>query len=256
MAKTKRKIVMRNRYKQSIGLCLIALILINWGCARSNIYLIEVDSYSANKRTANLKYILLPSDKDTSASDLKFQEYARYVHHALADEGFIKASSVDDADIVIFFAHGVGEPKEHVVTSSVPVYGRKGIKSSKTQGRVDVLGNTATYSEDTTYQRGGIGIIGYRSKKSRITTYKRFLMLEAYDLNMIRKTKTVKSLWRTEVTSSGASDDYRLVLPFLLKASRPYFGKSTGRKVKVTLSEDDEDVAKLRQLIPRNGGTP
>jgi hypothetical protein len=53
-------------------------------------------------------------------------------------------------------------------------------------------------------------------------------------------------LWKVVVTSEGPSSDLRSILPVLVAAAQPWFGKSSGRQVDVTLKPDGPEVQAIR----------
>ena len=72
------------------------------------------------------------------------------------------------------------------------------------------------------------------------------MLLDAYDLDIYRKEKKLKEVWRTTVTSSGSSGDLRRVFPILVAASKPYIGSNTENKIKVVLYENDSEVLAIK----------
>ncbi len=162
--------------------------------------------------------------------------------------GYIKADNIAAADIAIFLGYGIGDPETHQFTYSLPTYGKTGVSSSNTYGTVNTYGNTATYSGTTTYTPT-YGVTGSTTHTGSRTTYFRYLLLDAVDLDEYRKTEKEVQLWKTTVTSTGSSGDLRQVFPILVAASKQYIGSNTGKKVKVILSESDNRVTEVKGLV-------
>jgi hypothetical protein len=74
------------------------------------------------------------------------------------------------------------------------------------------------------------------------------LVLDAVDLDEYKRTQKALPIWKTTVTSTGSSGDLRLVFPVLVAASVPYIGTNTGKKVDVTIKEDDKLVVQIKGL--------
>ena len=214
------------------------VILMLASCTR---YHINVDSISSGKYTKN-SYVLLPGDQSTSASDLQFKEYASYVNRALIKQGFIPAESFQDASLAIFLTYGIGEPEQQLHTYSVPTYGQTGVSSSNTTGTFNTDGS---YSGTTTYTPT-YGVTGSTTHVDTITTYFRFIVMDAFDLDEYKTSEREVQLWKTTVTSTGTSGDLRIVLPALVAASQEYIGTNTGKKVKINMSTSDGRIAEIK----------
>lgn len=193
------------------------------------------------------RYVLMPGDKDISPEDLQFKEYATYVNHALWKQGFSPASSLEDANVVIFLMYGIGDPQEHQYSYSIPTWGQTGVASSYTSGSFRGFGGYGSYSGTTTYTPI-YGVTGSQTYSGNYTTYFRFLILEAIDLDEYKRSEREIQLWKTTVTSSGSSEDLRRVFPILVAASQEYIGKNTGRKVEVSLYETDKRVVEIKGI--------
>src|SRR5882724_7620426 len=137
------------------------------GCATAQpvqpegeLFSVKVDSLARTDSLTKRSYVLLPGNKGTNVGDLQFQEYAKYVHRALAAQGLTHARRVAAADIVVFLSYGIGDPQTHYYTYSLPVWGQAGYSSSTTSGTLNTFGAYGTYSSTTTYTPT-FGISGY-----------------------------------------------------------------------------------------------
>lgn len=225
------------------------------GCVQ---YRVAVSALAAPGADLARRYVLIPADENTSPEDLQFQEYAQYLHRAMALQGFKQAPDSRDADIFVLMAYTIGDPQEHVQAYSVPQWGQTGVASrttygtANTFGSANVYGNSGSYSGTTnysitTYYQPTYGITGYSTRITKSTTYTRLLNLFAFDAAQTRSGRDPDELWRVSVVSTGRSGDLRSVFPVLVAAAHPYLGKATGgRAVTLTLSENDSRVRQIR----------
>ncbi len=218
------------------------------GCATIQpVFMVSVDSISsaiADKKS----YALLPGNKDTNPEDLQFKEYAAYVDRALIKQGFVPAESLEKANIAIFLAYGIGDPQEHQYSYSIPTWGKTGVSSSYTTATIRQYGGYGSYS-GTTMHTPTYGITGSETHIGSYTTYFRFIILDAVDMDEHKKSNKEVQIWKTTVTSTGRSGDLRHVFPILVAASRQYIGKNTGQKIKVNLYEEDERVLEIKGIV-------
>ena len=217
------------------------------GCATTQPqFSVMVDSIGGAIAEKN-SYSLLPGNKETKADDLQFKEYAAYVNRALIKQGFVPAESFEKANVAIFLVYGIGDPKESQYSYALPTWGQTGISSSYTSGTVSSYGGYGSYSGTTTYTPT-YGVTGSTTHIGSYTTYFRFMVLDAVDLDEYKKSKKEVQLWKTTVTSAGSSGDLRRIFPILVAASQQYIGKNTGQKVEVDLYEEDERVIQVKAI--------
>ena len=228
----------------------ILVALLMSGCATTQPeqprFFVSVDTIGGATAEKNL-YILLPGNKDTKAEDLQFKEYATYVKRALSNQGFVPAESFEKANIAIFLVYGIGDPKESQYSYALPTWGQTGVSSSNTSGTVSSYGGYSSYSGTTSYTPT-YGVTGSTTQIGSYTTYFRFMVLDAVDLDEYKKSKKEVQIWKTTVTSAGSSGDLRRIFPVLVAASQQYVGKNTGQKVKVDLYEEDERVIQIKGI--------
>ena len=192
----------------------------------------NVDSLAQPDAVAKKRFVLLPGGKGVEVSDLQFLEFASYVERIFTEKGFVKATSVPDADVAIFLAYAIGDPQTYQYAYSLSNWGQTGVSSSNTRGTITSYGGTASYSGTTTYTPT-YGITGSTTYVGTDTVYTRFLFLDAYDVSAYMKEKKMAQVWKTSVVSTGSSGDLRLVVPYMVAAMRPYLGK---RPVTTTLN--------------------
>lgn len=225
----------------------VILMLFLHGCAVGPRFIVNIDSISSPDSELKNKFVLLPGSKDIDQGSLQYKEYAAYVERALFDKGFIKSNNMEAANVAIFLVYGIGDPQEHQFTYSIPIWGQTGVASSSTIGTINTFGNTGTYSATTT-NTPTYGIVGSSTHTGTRITYFKYLWLDAVDLDEYRRTEKVNQLWKTMVTSTGSSGDLRQVFPVLVGAAKEYFGTNTGKKVQVTLFENDKRVLDVKGI--------
>jgi hypothetical protein len=192
---------------------------------------------AANKRS----YVMLPGNKDTTAKDLQYLEYAKYVMTALAAARQIRGARPEDSDLIVFLSYGIGNPQTHQYTYVVPVWGQTGYSGATTQLNPSGFGCSATTTYTPTF-----GVTGYVPRTESVTTYFRFIVLDAYDAETYKRDKKLEQVWRTIVTSTGSSGDLRRVFPALVAGAASYFGTNPGGKVQVNVDEQSPAVMFLK----------
>jgi len=225
-------------------LFVILFLILLQGCIANPKYHIDIDSISATNSKVGNSFILIPGTKEIKEGDLQYQEFSGYIIKALESKGYKKVSSILDADLAIYLVYGIGDPETQQYTYSVPIYGQTGVSSSTTSGTITSNGN---YSGRTTHTPT-YGVTGSSMRTKSYTTYFRYMILEAIDVQEYKKTKVEKQVWKTTVTSTGSSGDLRQVFPILVAASKSYIGTNTGRKIQVKLLESDKSVLAVKGI--------
>lgn len=222
------------------------------GCAslHPTRFSVSVDSLASPEAKTKKRYVLMPGGKGIDASDLEFQEFSKQVEVVLAEQGFTKVPEFKNADVAIFLAYSIGDPKTYQYTYSVPTWGQTGVSSSRTYGTVSSYGGVGTYSGTTTYTPT-YGITGSTTQIGTNTVYSRFLTLNAYDVPTFIKDEKMLQVWKTSVVSTGSSGDLRLVFPYLAAAMSPYVGTNTGRRLELEIPENDPRVQNIRGTQPK-----
>lgn len=203
-----------------------------------------IDSFAQPDALVKKRYRIFPGSKNVDPSDLQYLEFAKYVGKILDQRGLVNASSFDDAEVAIFLSYGIGNPQTHQYSYSLPVWGQTGVSSSNTVGTISAYGNSGIYSGTTTYTPT-YGITGYTNQVRSYSSFTRFLLMDAYDLNVYKQTGKMAQVWKANVTSTGPSGDLRLVLPYMAVAVKNYIGRNTTRQVEEDVLVDDPQVWKL-----------
>jgi hypothetical protein len=108
------------------------------------------------------------------------------------------------------------------------------------------FGGDSLYSGTTTYTPT-FGVTGYVPRTESVTTYSRFIVLDAYDAERYKRDTKLEQVWRTIVTSTGSSGDLRRIFPAMVAGSVRYFGMNPGAKVGVNVNEQSPAVMFLKK---------
>lgn len=230
------------------NIIILASVILLSNCSTLRRFHVKVDSISSPKSMKEISYFLYSGMENVIINDLQFIEYSAYIHKALQEKGYIRALNIENADTVIFLVYGIGDPKEHSYSYSVPTFGQTGISASSTTGTIITSGNVSTFTGGTTYTPT-YGITGSKTYTGKYITYFRYIIMDCYDLKKYFEKEELIQLWRTVITSTGSSDDLRRVFPVLIAASSQYIGENTGKMIKVVIFENDKRVLDIKSSL-------
>lgn len=212
-------------------------------CAQANVlaslgtyYDVRVSSFASPAQPSNPTFVVLPANPGVTPEDLQFREFAPMVTRALVAQGFRLANAEHPPQIGVFIAYGVGTPRV-----------------SYSSGLQYVPGSTASVTTTTTIpgalpinSTGSVSTSGsFQSVATASTEYPRFAVLSAVDVDVLLNQKKIVQVWRTEIFSEGSSSDIRTVLPYLLAAAEPYFGRSSGKQIRKRVSALNSEARAL-----------
>ena len=225
----------------------IMVVLLSLGCSTmKSTYYVDLTGFSRSDLTSGpVRYTLAPADKNVSRNDLQFEEFCKYVDSAMIKNGYLKAESIDDATVVIFFYYGIGNPKEHQYSYSSSMFEQTAVSSSSTEDATNSSEDSGT-SQGTATHTPQHGITRYQQMQENNINYYRYLSLSAIDLQKYKEDQQITELWRLEVSSTGSSSDLRIVVPVMVAASEKYIGKSTGKAISISVKDDDPAVIEMR----------
>jgi hypothetical protein len=217
------------------GLILASVILAASGCVRS--YLVHVDSISDSSAQLNKTYLILPGNKGTGGGDLLFKEFAGLLVRAMAIQGYTIADVSQKPDIEIYLSYGIGEPETHTYSYSEPVWGQTGV-NIYTQTDQYTGKNNLTTTNSSTFMEPQYGVTGYTEKTGEVTVYKKFIVIDAYDLKNGTPGAQLREIWKTSIDATGKAKDLRKVFPGMLAAAEKYIGVNTGETLSVEVAQD------------------
>jgi hypothetical protein len=229
-------------------LLLIALATAPLGCGGPR-YVVSVDGVTHPSLTSGRHFILYPGSPDVAPNDLYFQEFASYVKIALKGNGYID-SPPDSADLMILMRYGIGDPQVHTYTYSVPIIERTDPGTS-TYTSYSYGSFGSFYTSGTISSKPRYGVVGSTTHTSSYTTYFRYLVLDAIDLNIFRQDSSVSFVWRTVLTSEGSSSDLRQIVAAMVTASEKLIGRNTERRIDITIRDNDPKIVRLRAAAQR-----
>jgi hypothetical protein len=228
--------------KLRISVLLVALFL--GGCA-TTYFKNQVSAAVDPSLVGCCTFFIIPDNESVDTSSLVWRNFERQVAKALEQQGFRRATDSTKADIGIVASAGIGTPRAE--SFSVPVWGQTGstVSSSSTSGTINTFGNTSTVNANTTYNSNPTyGVVGMR-QGSR-TVYDRWLLIRAYSMQEAPNGVYLEA-WRTMVQSSGSTGDISVVAPYMLAASKEYFGKNLSAQKTVSILKDSKEVQMLIQ---------
>jgi hypothetical protein len=204
------------------------------GCFLAACIIAQVDGYAGPAVDPHLVYQVAPGSKE-QMGDLQWQEFNGELRNALIVSGFNVPPTIQTEPEVMVLLTYLVEPRNRSVTQVLG--GSRGTTTiAPTYAGAPQLGYTATTE----------GASAPVAVTQQVTTYFRAIDVTAYDYKVFKATKQLQQVWKVTVTSEGTSGDMRSVLPVLLAEGRPYFGKSTGRKIDVKMSPESREVEMVR----------
>jgi hypothetical protein len=222
--------------------------LIQLGCAHHNpnpwpLLEVNIDSLRGDTSKDKRDFIIVSGKAGVETTDLQFKEFSRYVTNALDNIGYERSSDPRKAGIVVFLNYGIGAPKTTYYSYSYPVYGFTGGGATKfTATTRDETSTKTVETEGEITQTPEFGVVGTRSRTESKTTYDRYIILEAASVARLIADQEIEPVWRTTITSTGASNDFRTVFPILLAAGQPYISRDTGKLIQTFIRGNDRAI--------------
>lgn len=220
----------------TLCVALLFTIISASGCVRA--YRVQVDSISDRSADVSRVYQILPGNKDTGVNDLQFKEFAGMLVRTLALQGYTLAGVSDHAEIEIYLSYGVGEPEKHTYSYTTPVWGQTGMDIYTQTSQVTSSDNTSSTQYSRTYVEPQYGVTGFTSETAEYIAYKKYAILDAFDIKNAKTGTKLKEIWKTSISSLSNSKDLRKVFPALLAASMKHIGTNTGEEIAIDVAED------------------
>jgi hypothetical protein len=221
-------------------LCSLFLVVLISGCAR--VYHVQVDSISDRMAVPNKVYQILSGNSNTSAGDLQFKEFASYLVKILSAQGYILADSTHPAEIEIYLSYGVGEPETHTYSYAQPVWGQTSTEIYSQTNQISPNSQiTSTYIEPQ------YGVTGYTTQTGEYTVYKKYAILDAYDIKDVKPGTKLNEVWKTAITLTGKSKNIRKMIPVMFAGAARLIGTNTGGETAIDITEENESLKALRQ---------
>jgi len=160
---------------------------------------------------------------------LQFQTYAQVVRQNLIQRGF-KEAPPEQAAVAVFLVYRIDDGTQ--VTSSYPIWGQTGTRSSYTTGSVSTYGNTATY-QGTTTNTPQYGVVGAGVRTD--TVYRRVVNLDMVDRAATTQQRKLVKVYEATVVSDGSTGELTAVMPTLLTVLFQEFPAPSGSVRKATV---------------------
>jgi hypothetical protein len=221
--------------------CLI-LTAVFTGCA--HYYRVVIDSINSGTPAQNKSFIVVPGNTGSDSNDLQFQEYARYTEKILIQSGYARAENNQFPDIEVYLSYGMGEPEQHVYSYTEPVWGQTGEQTNTYTSTHNT--DNGTVSATITTSEPEYGVTGYTTQTGVITVYKKYIILDAYDMKTKESNNKLRHLWKTTISCTGKSTKLRKVFPVMIAASAPFIASNTSEEKEVDMSEESDVVKTLK----------
>lgn len=196
-------------------------------------------------------YYIESGDKNTSSSDLEFREYTKYLVENLKLQGAIITTDKKNADLCILMNYSIAD-ESYTESIPIPIWGATGISSINTVSntRGSAYGSAysyggytsgSVYGSSTTNARTNVnynyGITGVQNVNRYVKNFARVVNIYAYD-NMDTSAEH-RMLWKTNLASSGSSNDLRKVMPYIMYISWGELGHNSDGWQEYQVFEDD-----------------
>jgi len=217
---------------------------------------VEVESFVGDlpkKRIAKI----LPSKKGVTSNDLEFLSIKRVISKSLSEKGYSVSENDKTIDTIVFVNYGISDPKVEVKTWSEPVYDYVATPSQQSSQTTHQLynqyGQNLGQVQSTTNHGNPYAVNmpqpvyrGERMQQETLTTYNRYLIMEAVDFHEFKINKAdLKYYWKVTTTSEGKSNNLTEKIPYLASISTRYIEKNSNGKQKGTIWDNDPRAIRL-----------
>ncbi len=225
---------------------MVSLALLAGGCTNS--YTVKIDSVAKPKAEESVSYKIINKNPATSEDSLRYKEAASHVRTALSGKGLYEAPDPEKADLIVALDYGVGPPQSRLEAVSEPVYMQLPgqLRTERMQVGTDRNGNPV-YQTVTVQDPPRTEFVGYREYMVTVTTYEKFLRLNAAENKPAAEGRPPTEIWMVDITSEGESRDLRKALPILAAASIDYVGVDSKGQKTVRIKDTDKDVAFIKK---------
>lgn len=197
------------------------------------------EGYTTDK---NQKYVVIPANASINKDSLEFKEYANYIAKAMYLKNFTVVKNIDEADAAVFLSYGVSDPKTYQYTVNTPIWGQTGVQSSTTYGMVNPY--TGQYSQNTTFTPQ-YGIKGYIPELRTVTYYVKYINLDAFSINKVKKLTLGNPLWTIKIVSSDKNAILRDTFPAMIFGAREYIGTDSKHSIEFEINQNDKGLTEF-----------
>lgn len=224
------------------------------GC--STLYKVDVYAESRVDGDTVGNYVIIPADADYQLGTPEFENLASLLDAALAQHGYERQpqDKWQDAELAIYVSSDISEPGLAYRQTMSPVYEAPVTDGVPARAAARSSGQTSTSTPPPPPPPPQDDIlVGYEKIGFSHEIYAKSLRVVAVDLQQYlgdiaaEGTTAAKPtvIWSVDVESTGSPNDMQEVLPVLIAAGQPYFGKSVNDVVRVRLADNDRRVKAL-----------
>lgn len=209
-------------------------------------FIVGIDAYAAADDKKNC--YVLNNQPNVNPNDLKHITFKRYLHNALMLRGYSIAQDSSQADVFISFNYKLNAPQKETRQKEVPVYGITEVETETTTQKIYT--NPADSSQvavvEKTNTKPAYGVTNYTTETYNSIRHNREVHIVALEAAAFKAAKEMR-LWQLDITSLGSSDDLHYLMPYMLAAAVPYFGKSSDKRITTTIYDTDSLALKIRK---------
>lgn len=205
-------------------LLLLSLSILLTGCAQLHVSV----SSTATSDVARMRTFAVMAKNDSS---LEAQKIADYLSRSLESRGYVRSPAERTTDMLVVFEYFTLPPKFYTNTYSTPEYGMIGGGSMDFNATTHYgLGNSAQ-THGTIYQQPRYGVVGSSQHTRTHFILPVGLRIVAADYQAFRTRRQSKTIWTMTVTAAANNSDLKIILPTMIDAASPYFGKDLPHKI-------------------------
>lgn len=224
------------------------------GC--STLYKVDVYAESRVGGDTVGNYVIIPADADYQLGTPEFENLASLLDAALSQHGYKRQpkDKWQDAELAIYVSSDISEPGLAYRQTMSPVYEAPDYEGAPARAAVRNSGsqNTSTPPPPPPPPQDDI-LVGYEKMGFAHEIYAKSLRVVAVDLQQYLGDIAVEGasaakptvIWSVDVESTGSPKDMQEVLPVLIAAGQPYFGKTIDDVVRIRLADNDRRVKAL-----------
>jgi hypothetical protein len=187
-------------------------------------------------------------DSDPTIEQKSFEDVAHTIAIPLASQNYLPSNDPNDTKFLIMVYWGTSWGTTGAVTQT--------LVDMDVKRDAMMLG----YAEDL---RASIGLdrspLGWRRRElmGEIQGTRYFVVLMAYDFQLMRKQKRHKLVWDARFSLSENGHDFGKVLPVMAKFASQYFGQNTHGLIRTRVPEGRVDIGEVKSLgeVPEKPNT-
>lgn len=201
-------------------------------------YKVNINGFADKSLNQIIGCKLYVLENQNAVNSILDKEIAEKIKKVLISEGYI-ISKPNEADFFISFNYGISNHKE-TLTFKEREPGHFEQKSRVYAYNI-TKGTEYKYYYDQ-YIPGQVNTVN-----QEITVFDRFLFVKVFPAkDFLNKKNISNDVWICETTSSGSSNDIRVVIDYLIVPTFKNFGVNTGEIKTLTIAEDHEEMKVIR----------